>query len=481
MFASSWRLAATVVAVTAAMLGTVPAQANDQADTQPTAAVEAPPARTVYVTNGGTANISTFAIGPQGDLARLGPLVATGDQPRGIALSPDGRTAYVVSNVDETGQLGTYAVGERGELTQLGQPATTGESPFGIAVAPNGRTLYLAHHDEHGTVAAFTIGRGGIPTPLGRPVPTEGTPNGVAVSPDGRFLFVTEGAPLPDEAGRLFTFSIAGDGALTPRGGPIALDSAGEGVTVTPDGRFVYVTAVVTHQVYGFRLAAGGALTQVPGSPFEAPSRPVGVTPTPDGRHLYVTVGEFGTKPNGVWAFGIGLDGSLGRIANTPFESGAAPIWASATPDGRRLYAVNRDSNDVSDYDIAAGGALRQVPGSPAATGGTNALFQSIVVRPNQGPHAAFTAAVAGPYVRFDATSATDADGRIARYDWNFGDGPVLPDGGPTPTHTYRGPGPFTVTLTVTDDEGCSTRQVFTGQTALCNGSPAATIRLTVQ
>jgi PKD repeat protein len=75
---------------------------------------------------------------------------------------------------------------------------------------------------------------------------------------------------------------------------------------------------------------------------------------------------------------------------------------------------------------------------------------------------------------RFDATASDDPDGRVARYDWDFGDGTVLPNGGPTPTHSYTRPGIFRVGLTVTDDEGCSDHQVFTGQSTLCNGSSAA-------
>ncbi|WP_165975746.1 beta-propeller fold lactonase family protein [Actinomadura rubrisoli] len=458
---------ATAVLVTATTLTATAHQAT---------ADPAPRPRALYTTNGGTADISTFTIGPDGRLTRLDPPVKTGDDPRGIALTPDGRTAYAVSN----GQVGVYAVDAQGRLSPRGRPEPTGPTPFGVAVRPNGRTLYVTDHDD-GTVSVFTIGGDGTLTRLGRPVPVGGdTPNGVAASTDGRFLFVSEGVPLAGNRGRLFTFSIGRDGALTPLGDPIVFESAGEGLSVTPDGRFVYLTTTVTDQIFGFRLSATGALTPVPGSPFQAPARPVGAAPTPDSRALYVTVGEFGTTPNGVWGFRIAADGSLTRVEPEPFASGAAPIWATATPDGRRVYAVNRDSGDVSGYDIAAGNALRPVPDSPFPTGGTNALLQSIVVRPDQGPRAAFTAVPSASAVKFDASASADLDGKVVRYGWDFGDGTVRPDGGPTPSHRYGRPGTFTVTLTVTDDEGCSTRLVFTGQTALCNGSPAATAHRTI-
>src|SRR5262249_36491895 len=57
--------------------------------------------------------------------------------------------------------------------------------------------------------------------------------------------------------------------------------------------------------------------------------------------------------------------------------------------------------------------------------------------------------------------------------------GQSLANGGPTPSHTYK-PGSYTATLTVTDNEGCSTRFVFTGQTASCNGSGVAAVSRTV-
>ena len=117
-----------------------------------------------------------------------------------------------------------------------------------------------------------------------------------------------------------------------------------------------------------------------------------------------------------------------------------------------------------------------QVVGSPITVGG---FPGAIAIIPNQPPTASFTTAQARPGVplAFDASASHDFDGQIANYDWDFGDGQSSPIDGPITTHTYTAPGTYRATLTLTDNEGCSTADtiLFTGQTAFCGGSALAT------
>jgi hypothetical protein len=100
-----------------------------------------------------------------------------------------------------------------------------------------------------------------------------------------------------------------------------------------------------------------------------------------------------------------------------------------------------------------------------------------IAITPDQSPSAAFTAdsAMIGRQSSFDASASTAFTGQtIATYHWDFGDGSTQTTSSPTTSHTYAAIGDYTATLTVTDDIGCSTAQIFTGQTMSCNGGPAA-------
>lgn len=76
----------------------------------------------------------------------------------------------------------------------------------------------------------------------------------------------------------------------------------------------------------------------------------------------------------------------------------------------------------------------------------------------NENPVASFTytknSDVAPDIVDFDATSSSDSDGSVSDFAWDFGDGET--GAGDMASHYYATAGPFTVTLTVTDDLGAT-------------------------
>jgi PKD repeat protein len=73
------------------------------------------------------------------------------------------------------------------------------------------------------------------------------------------------------------------------------------------------------------------------------------------------------------------------------------------------------------------------------------------VTAPNQAPTANFTFSCSGLTCSFTSTSS-DPDGTIASYNWTFGDG--TSSTAQNPSKTYAAGGSYTVTLTVTDNQG---------------------------
>lgn len=189
--------------------------------------------------------------------------------------------------------------------------------------------------------------------------------------------------------------------------------------------------------------------------PFDATTGPVEVTvngqtatgPTftviTTGR-LEVNISTTGTSidPDG---YGLILDGG--------------PATAVNVNDSAGYNDLSEGSHSVELTDIASNCFITQDRPNPYdvnITAGDTTITNIDVhcEEPNQAPSASFNNTCSGGTCDFDGSGSTDTDGFISSYDWNFGDG--FSGGGQTVTHTYENSGTYTVSLTVTDNEGAS-------------------------
>jgi hypothetical protein len=112
---------------------------------------------------------------------------------------------------------------------------------------------------------------------------------------------------------------------------------------------------------------------------------------------------------------------------------------------------------------VACGGG----GGGGDGTGGTSDGGSTAT---NQVPIAAFTSMASGSGYTFDASGSYDADGQIASYAWDFGDGSTS-QGTRSTSHTYLADGSYQVVLTITDNAGASSNVT---QTVTVNSSSNA-------
>ena len=376
-------------AVLAAALLSVPVSAPAQAAADPVL----PPSGVLYVTNAVSGDVSSLAIGPGATLSPLlgRPPVSTGGcthgdegpgcTPRGIALTPNGATAYVVNSISST--LAVFRVGAEGALEPYPRLFKTGQEPWGATVAPNGRTLYVTDTADR-TISAYHIAADGTPTRFAAFRTTSDFPKQTVLSPDGRFLYLSyaDGDETEDSPARPITrYAVLPDGSLAPPQDVAKAEPANYGITMSPDGGLLYVTSNVAQDVRGFRVGKDGSLTPVPGLPESVPDA-VGLKVTPDGQHLYVCANlDTGSPLGGLYGFTIHADGSLTPTADSPAQTdGTAAI--AITPDGGDVFANVQDKNQVVAFTIGERGTLKQAIGSPFLTGGMRPLSQSLAVRP---------------------------------------------------------------------------------------------------
>ncbi len=183
-----------------------------------------------------------------------------GAYPYGVAVSRDGRTAYVT----EQGLNSVAVVALSGGVGTLVTTVAVGDHPTAIAISPDGTRLYVANANDD-TLSILTVdpttgtpstpATGGTITLHALPGEQLGsTPNAVAVSPDGQHVYV---ALAGDDAvavlGTADSFSSTAVGA-GPRGAspaPGSLVIGGmiptgwypSGVATSPDGRQVYIAS----------------------------------------------------------------------------------------------------------------------------------------------------------------------------------------------------------------------------------------------
>jgi len=129
---------------------------------------------------------------------------------------------------------------------------------------------------------------------------------------------------------------------------------------------------------------------------------------------------------------GSGSSDSDGSIASYSWSFGGSGVTTSNTFNSAGTYSVTLT---VTDDD-----------------GATDTQTKSVTVTApvNVAPNASFTSSCSNLTCSFNASGSSDSDGSVSNYSWSFG------DSGVTASNTYANAGTFSVTLTVTDNDGAT-------------------------
>ena len=354
----------------------------------PVGLVISPNQKNVYVINHDDSTIQSLAIGTDGKLYPNKVTQLDGIFPTGIAISADSGYLYVTFTYRKSsltansgpGGVEVYKLAPRSDssgIVDVGAPVTSngnsyfpvGVNPVALAVGPN---LSNSNISDINNAACTT------------------TPANCS-----SFVYVIDQDPTTFNNLLVFRRDI-GTGALTPVGNTVVGSTASEGylsgvtassIAVAPRGVFVYVADSASNQIIGYTVGDTGGLTSMTAGPFATGSLPVNMTIDPRGKFLYAVdyndsniagyvintstgalsasgtgrTGLDGTGPNCVTienALGIYLytsnfltnsisafqlnstTGTLGKIRNSPYPSGAAPTCAAAIANANESHAT---------------------------------------------------------------------------------------------------------------------------------------------
>jgi DNA-binding beta-propeller fold protein YncE len=395
--------------------------------------------------------------------------VQSGGAADGIAITPNGQTAYV----PEANGGGVNVVSlPSGAVTTF--VSISGGQPTSVAITPNGATSWVTTYGGHQLVPISTA-----TNTAGTGVSISGYPTDVAITPDGKTAYVDD-----FNNSRVTPVTLA----TKTKGAAISIGSYPIGLAITPDQAPVAALSVTTApfgQATGFDASASTvALGTIKSYAWNFGDGHTATTTTPTTTHLYATAGTFNASVTETDSAGTSTRQTFtGKTVSNnggPSAKAARAVTVAGT-DTTATVALAANPNVV-----AKGGFVpltATVHGDGATPTGTVTFFvngSSVCTR---------TLTNAGTAVCTITTSATGSYQATATYS---GDATYAPAGPSAPvTYTVTGtvaprvtaqggPGqvgqPFTVTATASGTSGIPTGTVtFTtaGVPLACTGGSA--------
>ncbi|MDR2563180.1 MAG: lactonase family protein [Prevotellaceae bacterium] len=271
--------------------------------------------------------------------------------PSFLALSPDKKYVYSVSETDDEAASVQSFRFENGRLTHLNTQATGGASPCHVSVEPRGRFIVTANYTG-GSVSVFPLaGDGSIKKASQRFDFDDSTKSHLhctAFSPEGKYLFATD---LGKD--KIYRFRVENEGDNYLNFDSTVELEKGSGprhLVFHPSGKYAYVinelAGTVTALIY-----TDGSLVPLQYAAADTTAGKGGkgsadIHISSDGKFLYASNR---LKSDGIAIFSIDQQsGLLSRIAYT--ATGQHPRNFAIAPGGDFLLVASRDRNDIETF-----------------------------------------------------------------------------------------------------------------------------------
>lgn len=297
-----------------------------------------------------------------------------------LACTPDGRFLYATTS---SARLYGWSINaDSGVLTPLATAyLATGADPRELALSPDGSTLYVAERGA-GTIASYSVDPvDGSLAELADTVASAGV-TALSVSPNGDWLYAASAT-----TGTLNGYSIdANTGVLSALSwSPFTLQNSGSvSLSCTPNSSFLYVGSSSFPELEMYSLDVNdGEPTALAPATFTGLDNVAHLAVEPRGTQLYVALADgqltvLDIAVNGQLSYasvGVHLLGHA--LADFDFLRGHVPFRQHT----EHVYATSIADDGVYEYEYDSNtGTLTDLPFTPYATGGTDP--QTVSVHP---------------------------------------------------------------------------------------------------
>jgi 6-phosphogluconolactonase len=332
----------------------------------------------VYIgsfTSAGGSGLTAATVDP--DTGALTALGHTADVPNPsfLALSPDGRTLYTVSETEPEGAAAAFSLADPAAPRLLGAPVPVhGGSPTHLTVHQG--HLLTANYAAPGSVSVLSLNDDGSLGRVRAVLEHEGdgpdqerqeAPHAHAVltDPSGRWALSVD---LGTDSVRVCELAAGSDELEIERELGLRSGIGPRHMAFHPDGGHAYVINELDSVITVCRWDADkGSLrplteTRVLPAGTEGENYPSELVVSPDGRFVWVA----NRGHNSIAVLAVAEDGENLELLDTVSCGGDWPRHLTLDPSGRRLYAANERSGDVTWFDVdPATGIPRQAGSLP--------------------------------------------------------------------------------------------------------------------
>ncbi|MFI5334010.1 MAG: beta-propeller fold lactonase family protein [Chlamydiales bacterium] len=287
--------------------------------------------------------------------------IGVGQNPAGIAITPDNAFAYVANNNNNSiPDQDTVSVLNLADNT-LEQTISDSSfnAPYTVTINPAGTKAYVTNSNST-TVTIIDIATNTVAGTIGG----FNGPSGFVITPDGNFAYVNNyGAGV--DSGNGTTVNVVNLNTNAIVGSPITVGQAPAAMAITPDGAYVYVVSYVDgNPGTGTISIIRTSNNSVQPNAISGFSGPFAIAITPDSKYAYVTnFGSNNFSPVGttvsvvdirsntlVGAITVGIQPS--GIAITPAGSYAYVSNYSTVYDGPNFTDLTASEGTVNIIDI---------------------------------------------------------------------------------------------------------------------------------